>query len=81
MTVTVRYYGTLKGLATDLPESHPVDEEATVRDLLIRIFALHPALLPFQSSLLVARNNTYVTPDDHLAEGDFVDLMPPVSGG
>lgn len=52
-----------------------------MRDLLTRIFALHPELGPFQSSLLVARNNEYVAPDCALAAGDVVDLMPPVSGG
>lgn len=81
LKITVRYYSTLRGLASEVPETHRLEPGATVRDLLTRIFALHPELGPFQSSLLVARNNEYVSPDCALAAGDLVDLMPPVSGG
>lgn len=81
MKVTVRYFSILRGLASDVPETLRVDAGATVGDLLHRIFSLHPELLPFQSSLLIARNNEYASLDASLREGDTVDLMPPVSGG
>ncbi len=81
MKVVVRYYNTLRGVASDVPESHLLDAGATIRDLLNRLTAVHTGLLPFQSSWLVALNNEYAGPDSELKDGDTVDLMPPVSGG
>ncbi len=81
MKVTVRYYNVLRGLASEIPETVRLDSGATVGDLLNRVFSLHPELLPFRSSLLIARNNEYAPADTRLKESDTVDLMPPVSGG
>lgn len=81
MKVTVRYYSVLRGLAGNTTEPHELDGGATVADLLNRLFSLHPGFLPFQSSLLLACNNTYVPRDHPLCDGDTVDVMPPVSGG
>ncbi len=81
MKVTVRYYSTLRGVASEVPETHNLDAGATIRDLLNRLMSVHTGLLPFQASLLVARNNEYAAADAELKDGDKVDLMPPVSGG
>jgi molybdopterin converting factor small subunit len=58
-----------------------LDDNATVKDLLTKVFCTHPDILPLQNSLLVARNNEYAAPSEALTEVDIVDLMPTVSGG
>lgn len=53
---------------------------ATVKDALARIVKDHP-LLAEGRQVVIARNREYVTPDEPLADGDEVALIPPVSGG
>lgn len=80
-TVHIRYYARLRDLAgrdTDLVQ---MDEGSTINDLVTRAMCNHPTLAPLRSSMLVARNDEYARPQDELADGDSVDLMPPVSGG
>lgn len=79
--VTVHYYHRLRDLTGKQQEVVRLDDGATVQDLLSRTISNYPNLLPLRPSLLVARNNEYAGPTEALAEGDTVDLMPPVSGG
>ncbi len=57
-----------------------LDAGATVRDLLARVKAMAPghALPP---APLVAVNQRYAPPEQRLADGDEVALIPPVAGG
>ena len=45
------------------------------------IAAARPALASRMSSLRIARNETFATASDLLAEGDVLAMIPPVSGG
>jgi molybdopterin synthase catalytic subunit len=51
-----------------------------VKDVIKRISQDHP-LVAQGRQILIARNRDYVTPDEPLADGDEVALIPPVSGG
>jgi molybdopterin converting factor subunit 1 len=53
---------------------------ATVRDVIAEITRRHP-LVAQGRQVVIARNREYVKPDEPLAEGDEVALIPPVSGG
>jgi molybdopterin synthase catalytic subunit len=53
---------------------------ATVKDAIFRIVKDHP-LIAEGRQVVIARNHEYVTPDEPLADGDEVALIPPVSGG
>ncbi len=53
---------------------------ATVRDAITEIARRHP-LITEGRSVVIARNQEYVGPDEPLADGDEVALIPPVSGG
>jgi molybdopterin synthase catalytic subunit len=53
---------------------------ATVKDAIFRILKDHP-LIAEGRQVVIARNHDYVTPDEPLADGDEVALIPPVSGG
>ncbi len=53
---------------------------AAVKDAIARILKDHP-LIAEGRQVVIARNHEYVTPDEALADGDEVALIPPVSGG
>lgn len=53
---------------------------ATVKDAIFKVVKDHP-LIAEGRQVVIARNHEYVTPDEPLAEGDEVALIPPVSGG
>jgi molybdopterin synthase catalytic subunit len=53
---------------------------AKVKDAIFRIVKDHP-LIAEGRQVVIARNHEYVTPDEPLADGDEVALIPPVSGG
>ncbi len=53
---------------------------ATVKDAIFKILKDHP-LMAEGRQVVIARNHDYVTPDEPLADGDEVALIPPVSGG
>src|ERR1700704_1708709 len=53
---------------------------ATVKDAIFKIVRDHP-LIAEGRQVVIAKNHDYVTPDEPLADGDEVALIPPVSGG
>ncbi|HEY6201861.1 MAG TPA: molybdopterin converting factor subunit 1 [Candidatus Limnocylindria bacterium] len=53
---------------------------ATVKDAIARIVKDHP-LIAEGRQVVIAKNHEYVAPDEPLADGDEVALIPPVSGG
>ncbi|HXO19977.1 MAG TPA: molybdenum cofactor biosynthesis protein MoaE [Thermoanaerobaculia bacterium] len=56
-------------------------EGSRVADLRARLDVEHPRLAPLWPRLAVAVDGRVVTPDEPLAEGSEVALLPPVSGG
>jgi molybdopterin synthase catalytic subunit len=79
MRVRILVFGLLKDLITtghiDLPP------EATVADLLQACRSSHPRHDQLWSSVAVAVNQEYATPEHPLSDNDEVALLPPVSGG
>src|SRR6185436_9907197 len=53
---------------------------ATVKDAIFKNLKDHP-LIAEGRQVVIAKNHDYVTPDEPLADGDEVALIPPVSGG
>ncbi len=54
---------------------------STLADLLAQIETRWPKLRDWQSSMLLALDQTYVKRDASLHDGAEVALMPPVQGG
>jgi len=79
--INVRYYSRFRELTGREAEPLHLDDSPTVGDALAAVMCKYPALLPYQGSLLLARNNEYASPGEPLGEGDTLDVMPPVSGG
>jgi molybdopterin synthase catalytic subunit len=56
-------------------------EGSRVADLRARLDQEHPAIVPLWPRLAVAVNGRVVSPEEPLADGAEVALLPPVSGG
>jgi len=63
------------GYVTDLADG------ATVADAFARVCADHPAIAATGRAVAFALNQTHVSGDARLRDGDEVALLPPVAGG
>lgn len=81
MRVHVLFFASLRELARTSSCDVTVDDGATVADLWRTLCTSNPALEPMGASLSFAVNQEYTDRDHHLADGDEVALIPPVSGG
>ena len=59
----------------------PLAAPCTASELLDRVCARYPGLVPYKRSLRVAVNGVYAAPEDPVRVGDEVALIPPVTGG
>lgn len=82
MTITLLYFAAVRELV-GIDEERAIlpDDVVTVGDLAAFVAARHPALEGRLASVRFARNETFVTNDERLADGDVVALIPPVAGG
>ena len=82
MRIALLYFAAVRELVgideerVDLPE-----DGVTVGDLAAFVERRHPALEGRLASVRFARNETFATNDETLADGDVVALIPPVAGG
>lgn len=81
MTVRVLFFSVLRDItgAAELP--FEVRVGATVADVLDECFTRWPKLRDWDTSLLVAVDQTYVKRDAPVHDGAEVAVMPPVQGG
>ena len=80
MRVNVRLFASYREAAGvgHLPLDMPPG--STVKDVIAEIARRHP-LITEGRKVVIAKNRDYVTPEEPLADGDEVALIPPVSGG
>ena len=81
MRVHVLFFGLLKDIAGCSTDTVELASGARLKDLFDHYAARFPRLREMAGSIVLARNQTFETPDALLAEGDEVALLPPVSGG
>lgn len=79
--ITVRFHAGAREAAGVSQASIQVSPQSKIADLRDRLISEFPALERFQSSLLFAIHEDYVTSDRLLSDGDVVSCFPPVSGG
>jgi molybdopterin converting factor subunit 1 len=77
--VRVRLFAAYREAAGTNRLDTPLPPEARVADLIELLSARVPGLK--RAPGLVAVNQTYVSPETTLHDGDEVALIPPVSGG
>lgn len=81
MNVRLLFFSLLRDI-TGLDEmAWTCSPDSQVRDLLEPIYQRWPLLRAWDSSLLIAVDQTYVKRDAPLHEGCEVAIMPPVQGG
>lgn len=80
MRIVVRLFASYREAAGVGRMEVEVPPGSTVKDVIHRILRDHP-LVAEGRQVVIARNQDYVTPDETLADGDEVALIPPVSGG
>ena len=81
MRVRVLFFGMLKELAGKPAEALDLPEGASIRDVLVHYEKQIPRLKESISSLALALNQQYASPDAKLKTDDEIALLPPVSGG
>jgi molybdopterin synthase catalytic subunit len=81
MRVRVLFFGMLKELAGTSADAIEMREGASVRDVLLHYESRIPQLKSALSSLALAVNQQYASPDTQLNPDDEIALLPPVSGG
>ncbi len=58
-----------------------LDAPCSAAELLDRVCAIYPGLVPYKRALRLAVNGSYVAWGDPVTAGDEVALIPPVAGG
>lgn len=82
MNVELLYFAGARDIAAKSRESVDLPNTVTnVAQLLIWLSERYPDLTPHLSSLRIARNESFATPDEHLAPNDVLAVIPPVAGG
>jgi molybdopterin synthase catalytic subunit len=81
MQVHVLFFGVLRDLAGKSSDSLQLPEGGSVRDVLTQYEREIPALKKHLSSIALAVNEQYASPDTQLKADDEIALLPPVSGG
>lgn len=81
MKVRVQFYSQLRELSGVDELELTIQESATVRDLLERVYAQQPALRAHDKSILVGAGLEFVDRDYKLNPHEEIAIMPPVQGG
>jgi MoaE-MoaD fusion protein len=79
--VHVLFFGLLKDIAGCSSDMVELPDGARLQDLFDLYATRFPRLRELAPSIVLARNQTFESPDAVLADGDEVALLPPVSGG
>jgi MoaD family protein len=81
MKVHVELYSHLRDLAGVAELNVDLPADATVTDLLEKIYEKAPALRSRDKSILVGAGVEFVDRNYKLKAGDEISVMPPVQGG
>jgi molybdopterin converting factor small subunit len=81
MKVHVELYSQLRDLAGAAELNIDLSADATVTDLLGKIYEQAPSLRSRDKSILVGAGVEFVDRNYKLKAGDEISIMPPVQGG
>ncbi len=82
MAITLLYFAAVRELVGRDEERMTLPAGVgTIADLAALLAKHHPALAGRLGAVRFARNETFATNDEVLADGDVVALIPPVAGG
>ena len=81
MKIYVQFYAQLRDLISTREMDIDLGEDATVRDLLEKIYSQQPALRSHDKSILIGAGVEFVDRNYKLKRGEEIAIMPPVQGG
>ncbi|HLV68031.1 MAG TPA: molybdopterin converting factor subunit 1 [Polyangiaceae bacterium] len=82
MTLQILYFAKIRDLVGKPEEEIALPDTArTLADVLEHLERRHPPLAGALEKIRVARNETFATLTDPVADGDTIALIPPVAGG
>lgn len=81
MRVHVLFFGLLKDIAGRSTDTVDLAAGARLQDVFDFYARQFPRLTELAASIVLARNQSFESPDAVLADGDEVAFLPPVSGG
>lgn len=81
MKIKVKLFAILRERAGAAEVSKEIQDGSTVAQLWESLQRDYPKLAGPTFRLLYAVNQTYVTPEEILKDGDELAIIPPVSGG
>ena len=79
--VRVQFYSHLRDVAGRQTLDVDLVDDATVADLLEKVYDRIPALRAHDKTILVGAGVEFVARDHKLNAGDAIAIMPPVQGG
>ncbi len=79
MHLTIRYFAAAREIAGRASEPVEVPEGARLSDVRAALASRHPGLGGL--SLRLALGERFAPPEQRVADGDVVAVIPPVSGG
>ena len=81
MKIHVQFYAQLRDLVGMRELDIDLAEDATVGDLLEKVYAQQPALRSHDKSILIGAGVQFVDRSHALKPGEEIAIMPPVQGG
>ena len=81
MKVRVQFYAQLRELVGNHELEVELPQDATVRELLEKVYAQKPSLRGHDKSILVGAGLEFVDRNYKLKAGEEIAIMPPVQGG
>ena len=81
MKVRAQFYAQLRELVGNHELEVELPRDATVRELLQKIYAQKPALRAHDKSILIGAGLEFVDRNYKLNPGEEIAIMPPVQGG
>jgi len=81
MEVNLRYFAIIREIVGSSGEKRQLPDGVTVGDLFDRLADEFPRLVALKSIALPMVNQSYVSFDHRLSDGDEIAFIPPVSGG
>jgi molybdopterin synthase sulfur carrier subunit len=81
MKVRAQFYAQLRELVGNHELEVELRQDATVRELLEKVYAQKPSLRGHDKSILVGAGLEFVDRNYKLKPGEEIAIMPPVQGG
>lgn len=81
MTVRVQFFSHLRDVMRTSELELEIDSNATVHDLLGKLYAQTPSLRDWDNSILIGAGVEFVERDYLLQPNETIAIMPPVQGG